>query len=257
MDRIGHMLHLDLHGLAGSGHQHLYAGIHPVGLADLLLQRVGATLLGDQRGKRPRSIKLGVHQRDHGLGSEHRQQGHIIRVPLDQFVPKQALCVRWRNNDVYRADLSYGAWIKVTVRLIVPAEREPGESARMCASSGTQRASGSATRGWQQPLSNHQRATIYHQQPTSNDQCTTHREMPSAQFSRTTKPASRLLQGGPTSAPAVARSVTFPTSTSSSRAQSNSVTFVKPIDLAREAADGLPTTGMSGRRSKSAWSVGL
>mmetsp|Transcript_5214 Transcript_5214/g.14929 ORF Transcript_5214/g.14929 Transcript_5214/m.14929 type:complete len:329 (-) Transcript_5214:67-1053(-) len=119
MDRIGHMLHLDLHGLAGSGHQHLYAGIHPVGLADLLLQRVGATLLGDQRGKRPRSIKLGVHQRDHGLGSEHRQQGHIIRVPLDQFVPKQALCVRWRNNDVYRADLSYGAWIKVTVRLIV------------------------------------------------------------------------------------------------------------------------------------------
>lgn len=132
MDRIGHMLHLDFHGLAGSGHQHLYAGIHPVGLADLLLQHVGATLLGDQRGKRPRSIKLGVHQRDHGLGSEHRQQGHIIRVPLDQFVPKQALCVRWRNNDVYRADLSYGAWIKVTVRLIVPAEREPGESARMC-----------------------------------------------------------------------------------------------------------------------------
>ena len=170
MDRIGHMLHLDFHGLAGSGHQHLYAGIHPVGLADLLLQRVGATLLGDQRGKRPRSIKLGVHQRDHGLGSEHRQQGHIIRVPLDQFVPKQALCVRWRNNDVYRADLSYGAWIKVTVRLIVPAEREPGESARMCASSGTQRASGSATRGWQQPLSNHQRATIYHQPSTINNQ---------------------------------------------------------------------------------------
>lgn len=30
MDLIGHMLHLDLHGLAGSGHQHLYAGIHPV-----------------------------------------------------------------------------------------------------------------------------------------------------------------------------------------------------------------------------------